>query len=91
MEGELLPQRQPTTRDYRRAASAILFAAFVTGMIGYRFLRGTPDDPRNLVASWLFFLIAAVNLFVGVTVMAYAHRGGSPGASRRSPEGPPRP
>ncbi len=87
MEPEIIPAREPTPRDYRRAATAIVFAAFVTAAVGYRFTLGADADPRNTVAAWLFYLIAAVDLFVGVTVMAYAGRGGSPGAARwvRSP------
>lgn len=83
MESQVIPKREPTPQDYRRAASAILFASAVTATIGYRFLMAASSDPRNEVAAWLFFLIGAVDLFVGVTVMAYATRGGSPGAARR--------
>ncbi len=89
MESQVIPAREPTPRDYRRAASAILFAAFLTAAIGYRFSMEAGGDWRNAVAAGLFFLIGAVDLFVGVTVMAYAGRGGSPGAARRNPS--PRP
>lgn len=85
MESEVIPAREPTAQDYRKAASAILFAAFVTAAVGYRFTLGVDGDWRNAVAAWLFFLIGAVDLLVGVTVMAYAGRGGSPGAARRNP------
>lgn len=83
MESQVIPKREPTPRDYRRAASAILIASVVTAAYGYRFLIDASSDPRNEVAACLFFLIGAVDLFVGVTVMAYAARGGSPGAARR--------
>ncbi len=79
-----LPRREPTPRDYRRAASAILVASVLTALFGYRFYLEATSDPRNLVAAWLFFLIGAVDLFVGATVMVFATRGGSPGAARRN-------
>ncbi len=88
METEIIPAREPTSRDYRRAASAILFAAVVTAAVGTWFILGERGDWRNAVAAALFFLIAAVDLFVGATVMVYAGRGGSPGAARRNPSPP---
>lgn len=91
MDTEIIPAREPTPRDLRRAATAILFAACVTAAIGYRFLLGADHDSKNLIAAWLYFLIGAVDLFVGATVMAYAGRGGSPGAKRRVRPAPPSP
>jgi len=82
MEEEILPRRDPTPADYRRAATAILFAAAVTAAIGFWFQTAVAQEPGHLAAAWLFWIIAAVDLFVGATVMAYSGRGGSPGARR---------
>lgn len=83
MHQEIVPKREPTPRDYRRAATAILIAAIIQAAIGYWFQASATDENRHTAAAWLFYIIAVVDLFVGSVVMAYSGRGGSPGALRK--------
>jgi amino acid permease len=71
----------PTPKDLRRAGIAIVSSTFVTWLFGLHFYLMEGDESKNF--AFLFFVIGFVDLFVGIVVLLFANRGGSPWANPR--------